>query len=681
MAKRPDLQGMRAVAVLAVFADHLFAWPSGGFVGVDMFFVLSGFFITGLLLKERSTTGGLSFQNFYVRRVKRILPSALLVLAVTVVGGYLLFPAVRARETLIDALWAALFGANFRFQAVGADYFQQGQPPSPIQHYWSLSIEEQFYFVWPVLLLLLFGVTRKLYRRGRLWARHWGLFAGMGVIVAGSFAWAMHLSVADPNAAYFSTFTRVWELGVGALLAIAGPWLARIPTAARPVLAYLGLAGVVASLLLIDSTVQFPAPWAALPVLSTALVVASFHGGTVRGVPILTNPVARYIGDTSYTMYLWHWPVIILLEAALPRTATFYTIAVALTVALTALTFRFYEDPIRKSNWLLDKRNRAGKKPRISQRRWGVVGSGAAVVILFTLLTLQYNDRMTAIRERAAVEAEQSGDVSPSSAPIAAQADPCFGAPAMVTPGCALWNPDAPLRPSVDSYIKDTDAESARCFRHKDEKLKACTFGYRGPDAIRIALVGDSHAGQLIGPLLSVLNENKWQLTTYAGISCAWMSPAPDCDGGDIVGPALLSNRFDLVLTAASREDGSVKAYERAWTPVAAAGSRIAVLVDGPIASEDSLNCLTRVTGSVGDCGTPADEAFSIPDPQVTASKLVPGTTLIDLTPFYCSSNNCPSVIGNVIVHRDSHGHMTQTYLQTLAQPLAESIRQTLAQP
>ena len=139
-------------AVLAVFADHLFDWPSGGFVGVDVFFVLSGFFITGLLIRERTTTRKLSFQHFYVRRVKRILPSAVLVLIVTVVGSYLLFPAIRAKETLVDALYAAVFAANFRFEAVGTDYFQEGQPPSPLQHYWSLSIEEQFYFVWPVVL-------------------------------------------------------------------------------------------------------------------------------------------------------------------------------------------------------------------------------------------------------------------------------------------------------------------------------------------------------------------------------------------------------------------------------------------------------------------------------------------------------------------------------------------------
>ena len=200
---------MRAVAVLAVFADHLFAWPSGGFVGVDVFFVLSGFFITGMLIRERNETGTISFKNFYTRRVRRIIPSALLVLFVTVVFSYILFPAVRAKETLVDALWAALFAANVHFERVGTDYFQEGQPPSPLQHYWSLSIEEQFYFVWPLLLLGIYLWTRKSSHRGSSNVRQIALATSMAIIVAASFIWAVTQSASNPSSAYFSSFTRV----------------------------------------------------------------------------------------------------------------------------------------------------------------------------------------------------------------------------------------------------------------------------------------------------------------------------------------------------------------------------------------------------------------------------------------------------------------------------------------
>lgn len=157
---RLDLQGMRAFAVLAVFADHLFGWPRGGFVGVDVFFVLSGFFITGLLIRERTHSGEISFKNFYIRRVRRIIPSATLVIVVTVAASFVLLTATRAKGALIDGLWPSIFLSNWRFERVGTDYFSQGQPPSPLLHYWTLSIEEQFYFVWPLLLLGLFALTR-----------------------------------------------------------------------------------------------------------------------------------------------------------------------------------------------------------------------------------------------------------------------------------------------------------------------------------------------------------------------------------------------------------------------------------------------------------------------------------------------------------------------------------------
>jgi peptidoglycan/LPS O-acetylase OafA/YrhL len=162
----------------------------------------------------------------------------------------------------------------------------------------------------------------------------------MAGIVLASFGWALFLSAANPNSAYFSTFTRVWELGVGAMVAIIGPWIARIPASVRPTLAYVGLTGVLVSLFLINSAALFPAPWAALPVLSTALVVTSFHGVEVRGVPFLTNRVAAYLGDTSYTLYLWHLPVIVLLQTVLPKGVLYYLIAVALALALTMVTYR-----------------------------------------------------------------------------------------------------------------------------------------------------------------------------------------------------------------------------------------------------------------------------------------------------------------------------------------------------
>ena len=686
--RRPDLQGMRAVAVLTVFSNHLFDWPSGGFVGVDIFFVLSGFFITGILIRERTSNRRLSFQDFYVRRVKRILPSAVLVLVVTVAGSYVLFPAIRAKETLVDALYAAVFAANFRFEAVGADYFQQTQPPSPLQHYWSLSIEEQFYFVWPALLVLIFALTRGLRRGGRRWARHQSLLAVMIGIVATSFAWAMYLSVNDANAAYFSTFTRVWELGVGALVAIAGPWMMNIPSSIRPWIAYLGLAGVAASLLLIDPTDRFPAPWAALPVVATALVIASFHGGEVRGLYLLSNPVARWFGDTSYTLYLWHWPVIILLFTVIPKGPLFFGVAIALSLGLTAVTYHFYEDPIRKSHWLLEVAEHRSRRrlPTLGRAQWALVGGVAAVVIVNSILAIGYSDREAAVA--ASYNPQIGQQQTPDLTTPAQKADPCYGAPAMVTPGCHLRDSGEYLSPSLDQFSQDTQG-ALNCYRKKgakSDKLPSCEYGYEGSDAKRIALVGDSHAASILPALWPILNENKWRLTTYLGQSCGLTSVLSlECkEMMAHVQSELIAHPYDLVLT--TNLNGSTRAadYQTAWAPIAAAGSPIAVLADNPRSSEEALACLTRV-GHRGDpdgeCATPRNEAMPNPDALVAAAAAVPGATLIDLTRYYCTSDRCPSIIGDVIVYRDyaeGNSHITATYAKTLAPPMEEGLKQAL---
>ncbi|GJF14807.1 acyltransferase [Mycolicibacterium cyprinidarum] len=674
---------MRAIAVLTVFANHLFDWPPGGFVGVDVFFVLSGFFITGILIRERTTERTLSFQNFYVRRVKRILPSAMLVLTATVVVSYLLLPAIRAKETLLDALYAAVFAANVRFEAVGADYFQQGQMLSPLRHYWSLSIEEQFYFVWPALLVLIFALSRQFRPSRKAWARQWVLLGAMSGIVAASFGWAMFLSAEDPNRAYFSTFTRVWELGIGALVAIAGPWLLQIPSSIRPLLAYLGLAGVVGSLFLIDSTVQFPAPWAALPVLSTALVASSFHGAEVRGMFLLSNPVARYFGDTSYTLYLWHWPVIVLLDSVIPRGLVYYVVTLTVALGLTAVTYRFYEDPIRKSDWLLAipaVRNR--RVPTLTPSAWGLIGSLGAAMIVLSILGIGYVGKLSAAQKEIAGALDGKGQAIDLTQQ-AEKADPCFGAPAMLDPGCVLRNPDVPLQPSVDEFFNDLPLEAAKCYTPTYEDLLSCDFGYMGDDATRIALVGDSHATFLIPALRRILNANKWRLTTYTGHECVFMDPAPDGCRQTMASTRaeLLAHPYDVVLFTNYNNNQSELGYESAWAPIATAGSRIAAIADNPESSEDAIACLTRFSLSgdqTGECGTPKTEAFRYPDPLVAAAQVVAGTTLIDLTPYYCTTDRCPSVIGNVIVYRDTN-HITATFAKTLAQPLEDGLRRALA--
>ena len=254
---RPDIQGLRAIAVLAVLADHLAGWPKGSFVGVDIFFVISGYLITGILVREFETRQTISFLGFYARRIKRILPAGLFVIGVTVCATRVLAGIDRYHFTAADAIAAVEFRANWHFAQTGVNYFNQSLPPSPLQHYWSLSVEEQFYFVWPWLLLGLLLIGRRL-RRWR--HEHTRLVAGVAIAVisGASLAWAFAQTASNPTAAYFSTFDRAWELGLGAFIAIAGPRIGRADVRLRQAVASIGLLGVLISLLVVPRPRAFP---------------------------------------------------------------------------------------------------------------------------------------------------------------------------------------------------------------------------------------------------------------------------------------------------------------------------------------------------------------------------------------------------------------------------------------
>lgn len=361
---RADVQGLRMIAVVAVIMDHLLHWPAGGFVGVDIFFVISGFLITGLLLREQERTGTISFWGFYRRRIKRILPVATLVVILTVAASFLLLSRVRATSAFWDGVWATLFSANWHYAAEGTDYFQPDVAVSPLQHYWSLAVEEQFYFVWPWLMLLLFWLSGK-NRGGSSSKSVRAVQLAILVLIVGSFAWSMWESAGSPTWAYFSTFSRAWELGIGAAIAVFAKVFTRIPDALRPVLAWTGLVGITVSVFVVTSERSFPAPWALLPVLATALVIIAGTGGTQRYLWPLTNPVSTYVGDVSYSLYLWHWPVIILLAVYLPLdTLQNQAIAMAIILGCSVASYHFVENPIRRSRWLSGRAKAVSGKPR-----------------------------------------------------------------------------------------------------------------------------------------------------------------------------------------------------------------------------------------------------------------------------------------------------------------------------
>lgn len=360
---RPDVEGLRALAVaLAVLYHSDLAHMRGGYVGIEVFFVVSGFVITGMLLRERSMTGRIALADFYGRRARRILPASTFVLVATVVMSYAWLGFLRGDAIVSDAKAAILYVANFHFISNGTNYINSQQPPSPLQNYWSLSVEEQFYLLFPTLVILVGFIGKRINFRLRL-----GVFLTLGI--AASLAWSIIETHSNGTAAYFSPLTRAWELALGCLLAVCSGYLARIPRRIAAPATWLGVAGIIAGGLIYNNQTQYPGLPSLLPVACTAVVIA---GGTaapgVGAERLLGWKPMRRLGQLSYPLYLWSWPLQMLFSQHYAKNLSAVTRIgiIILALVLADITYSLLENPIRHARIL-------------ARNRWLSIGTGLAL--------------------------------------------------------------------------------------------------------------------------------------------------------------------------------------------------------------------------------------------------------------------------------------------------------------
>ncbi|WP_285028981.1 acyltransferase [Mycolicibacterium sp. lyk4-40-TYG-92] len=349
VAFRKDIHGMRAVAVALVVLCHAHVPGfSGGFVGVDIFFVISGFVITGVLVRDNGFDPRKMLARFYARRARRILPAAGLVTVLTVAATYGALGFVRGFATGRDAVSVAFFVSNYHFIAIGTDYAQARMPASPLQNYWSLAVEEQFYLVYPALCLLALRFGRR---------RFTPALAGMmAAVIICSYGWSVHLTSANATAAYFSSAARACELGVGCLTFLLGPKLRSLLSDKWTApLGWLGMTLIAWAAVQFDASTPYPGTLVALPTIGSALLIASGASPSRRtpGV-LLGNRGFQWIGSMSYSIYLIHWPVFTIAEQywATPLTAPVRTGLVGATLLLALVSYVSVEKPIWKSRYL-----------------------------------------------------------------------------------------------------------------------------------------------------------------------------------------------------------------------------------------------------------------------------------------------------------------------------------------
>jgi len=350
---RPDVAGLRAIAVLLVVLFHAgVPGISGGYIGVDVFFVISGFVITGVLLRERAERDSTSLRRFYARRARRILPAATLVIIVTVVAAFHFLGPLTGHETAVDGQWAAVFLANFHFAASQTNYLASQQPPSALQNYWSLAVEEQFYIVYPTIFLVTAGVFRRSPLRHRL-------VAVLVVIIVASYAYSIVFTSANAASAFFSPLTRAWELAVGGLVAVSGHKLRGMPQAWAALVSWLGLGAIVVASMTLTSATVYPGALVAVPVVGAAFVIAAGAAEPTWGVErLLRQRPFQILGLISYSLYLWHWPILVIAAqyrgtTSLPVWDNVLLLLIA-TVAAAA-TYRLLENPVRHAKSLVGR--------------------------------------------------------------------------------------------------------------------------------------------------------------------------------------------------------------------------------------------------------------------------------------------------------------------------------------
>ncbi len=649
---RPDIEGLRGIAILLVLLFHAgLPWTPGGFVGVDVFFVISGFLITGKLWRESQQPGGLNITRFYAWRIRRLLPAALVAIAVITLVGLLLAAPLDRSELAADGAASALSIANMRF--IGSvDYFAATTSPSPFLHFWSLSVEEQFYLVWPALIVLLTwrgGSSRR-------------LIVALLIGVVASFALSIWLTDASPARAFYLLPTRVWQLGVGGLLALIGV----AGTSRRAgALAWAGLAAVAVAGVALTAEMPYPGLAALLP---TAGAVALLYGGAAPSGPmrLLAAAPLRFLGKISYSLYLWHWPLLVLPLMFLERALTGVEIvaSVAVAIGVSWLSWRFVEQPFRYG----DRSRRATS--------WSAIRVGVAGILSVALFT----QGLAAALPSSAVAVQPTP--SPSGSPVAS--DGPITLPADLTPTLASARDD-------EERLR---GDGCLAFERVTTPPN-CEYGVKG-SAITIALVGDSHASHWFPAIEAIALERGWRLVTFVKVSCSFTTLAQrnlalkreyrECTAFNEATVARLNQiKPALTIIVNRRTFRPIEENITSALAGAALGEMVAripgatvILVDTPDPGRDVPACLSKHPSDIRACLFTQDDADNreIGVAERVAAE-VSGAQLIDLTANICTEWPCSPISGSVLIYRDED-HMTETFSRSLAAPLGVEIAKLL---
>jgi peptidoglycan/LPS O-acetylase OafA/YrhL len=618
---RPDIEGLRAVCVLAVVIYH--AFPTllpGGFVGVDAFFVISGFLITKLLVVEWTATGRIDLLAFWSRRIRRILPVATLVLVVVAIAVPFV-TALEARKAAPHLIAAATFVHNFHQMRDAVDYLGSSHLENPVLHYWSLSVEEQFYAVWPLLLIGFLALGARLPRLGPGRAAA----IGLGALLVLSFTISVLMVETDPARAFFHPLSRGWQLLVGAAVAFLDGRTRPIELKAATVLAGLGGVGLAASFVWLSNETTYPGAFAALPTLSTAaLIAATGMAPTPLGAALAIAPL-RWIGRLSFSWYLWHWPVLVLGRLVLPVETEMSGVArdlglIGFSLAVSVASYRFVEAPARHAQLF-------------TVPRWRPFALAAAMISLTIGIGI-------VLRHVAFDHVPIGGGIWMSSGTIKRDR------PVVYDDGCLLKQADVIQPP--------------------------CLYGATS-SARTVVLLGDSHGGNWFSPLADAARAEGWRLMSRLKAACRPIdTPQTVSEAGrsreytecnnwlSATLAEIERNRPALIIVGATRHNLPVEREQRTLERLAAVAP-IVVLRGTPWLKEDALACLRRARGSDRCVWQLRDLVVKTNFPRTPPTSLPAGARILDLNDLVCPDGLCRVVSDGQVVFFDQH-HLTASF-------------------
>lgn len=667
---RPDIEGVRAIASLQVMLFHAgVSWMAGGFVGVDVFYVLSGFLVTAGLLREAESRGVINFWDFMGRRFRRLLPVSALVIILTVLATYYWMGPTAGNSVAEDAAWTSLFLANWRFIAVGTDYLGAQSAASPLQHYWTLAVEGQFYIVWPLIMLAIALIARKVTGVSVRTITAVTLI----VMFVVSYWWSITSTESQATVAYFSTFTRAWEIAAGCLLAVFAPRILSIPRAIGTWLMVGGVALIIGSSFILLNDYPFPGWIAILPVAGACAVIM---GGSVAADSwidrILALPPFQLLGKLSYGMYLWHWPILQIAPSAIGRPLTLLEklLVLVISTGLAAITFYAVENPLRNISML---------KKRPPQWSWAFGALLIALPIALGIGTIRANQ-----------------EPAPITIADAAQTDYPSGAEVLAEVQAAVdvdeWPEQAP-RIDNPAYSDECDVTRAAT------SSSACVHG--DPNGSRTAVIyGDSHAAMWIPTFDLIGKASDWKIIQLNKPGCV----APDFPTfSNVLGReytecieyrawavekiaeiepdlVIITSAYDGSLRSTG-DEGTTEGVEQAWEEglgktidaVSPHADRVIVLGDQAYPTQAGIQCLEANPNDVKKCGDPLEDAVHV-EHNAMEKRVAEehGAEYVDIVPWMCTDTFCPAVINGITVHRDRM-HINETYAVWLSEVLGNA--------